>query len=214
MAKDGCKIFIVGCGPGAPEFVTPAAVSAVEQADVLLGAERLLSLFAESRAEKVALTPRISETLDLLETLAHDHQVAVLVSGDPGLYSLSKLVIARFGRDRCRVVPGISSVQVAFARIRLDWENSLIISAHKEDPRADPRLRGAEKAAVFCGREGTLRWIADNLVGDAAADRRIFVMENLTLDNESVREVRPEDLSEMNVAARTIVLVIKRDVLA
>jgi cobalt-precorrin-7 (C5)-methyltransferase len=213
VAKTGRVICIVGCGPGAPEYVTPAALRAVEEAEVLIGAERLLELFATSSAEKIALGSSVSKTLDRLETLAGDRNVAVLVSGDPGLYSLSKLVTARFGRAGCRIIPGISSVQVAFARLGLDWANALLISAHKEDPHPDPQLKQANKVAIFCGRETSLRWIADNVVEGGAGDRRIFVMENLTLEDEQVREVGLRDLRELKVAPRTLVLLIKRDLL-
>ena len=36
--------------------------------------------------------------------------IAVLVTGDPGIFSLARLVIERFGREQCRVIPGISSI--------------------------------------------------------------------------------------------------------
>ena len=40
------EITIVGCGPGSQEYLTPAAIGAVEKADLLIGTERLLRLFS------------------------------------------------------------------------------------------------------------------------------------------------------------------------
>ena len=69
-----------------------------------------------------------------IESLRPEGPVTVLVSGDPGFFSLAKLVLRRFGRENCRIVPGISSVHVAFSRICLDWADAKIISAHVSDP--------------------------------------------------------------------------------
>jgi len=63
------------------------------------------------------VSAEIGEVLDHIDMRAYRQRIAVLVTGDPGLFSLAKPVIERFGRTRCRVIPGVSSVQTAFARI-------------------------------------------------------------------------------------------------
>jgi len=186
---------------------------AVEQADVLVGAERLLDLFPTSRAERIIVGGKIADALDAIQSRFQDQSIAVLVSGDPGLFSLSKLVIRRFGRDRCRVIPGISSIQAAFAQIGLDWADAAIISAHKQDPEPAPWLRTADKIAVLGGREQSLKWIADNLFTDSEGDRRVFVMENLTLENETIREVRPHELATLGAGPSTVVLIVRESLL-
>ena len=103
---------------------------------------------------------------------------------------------------------------MAFARIGLDWADAKIISAHKEDPDPDDSLLKSDKIAVLLGREGSLRWVADHIVENAPADRRIFICENLTMENESVREARREELRDLHVSSRTVVLIIKGDLLS
>ncbi len=138
--------------------------------------------------------------------------MAVLVTGDPGLFSFAKLVIKRFGRERCSVIPGISSVQVAFARIGLDWTGAAIISAHKEDPEYDVTLGTAEKMAVLGGRDRSLKWIAEHMLPSDGSSR-VFVCEDLTTNDEKVTEVTPEELASLRASSRTIVLIIKRSLL-
>lgn len=204
------KITIVGCGPGSPEYLTGAAVRAVESAGVLIGAQRLLDLFPSSPALKIAGGGKVAETLDLIAEHAKTRQVAVLVSGDPGIFSLSKRVLARFGREACRIVPGISSVQVAFARVGLDWADARLISAHKEDPDAATAdaLREESKIAVFAGRAASLVWIAALLRG-LGPGYRVFACENLTLADERVREISPEELPSMTLSSSAIVLIVR-----
>ncbi|MFH1114143.1 MAG: precorrin-6y C5,15-methyltransferase (decarboxylating) subunit CbiE [Pseudomonadota bacterium] len=206
-------ITIVGCGPGSLDYVTRAAQKAVARADVLVGAQRLLDLFPASPAERVVVRGKIAEALDAVEARYRSRSVAVLVTGDPGLFSLAGLVIKRFGRNRCRVIPGISSIQAAFAQIGLDWADARIVSAHKQDPEPDPSLRSADKIAVLGGREESLKWIADHLLMDSDVDRRIFVMENLTLDNETVREAGRDELATLAVVPSTVVVIVRAGLL-
>ncbi len=208
-------VIIAGCGPGSVEYVTPAVYRAVMAADVLVGAVRLLDLFTESRAERIPVTSKLDEVLDAVEARLPDKRIAVLVTGDPGLYSLSRLVLRRFGLDRCHVIPGISSVQVAFARLGLDWSDAAIISAHKEDPRVDTgTLFEHGKIAVLCGREGCLTWIAGAVPAGHAKDYFMFVMEDLTLPTERVMQVEAEELLTMNAGTQTIVMLVRKDLLA
>jgi len=208
------QITIVGCGPGSPEYVTPAAIAAVEKADLVIGPERLLVLFASRPLKSVVVNSSVEQVLDVIEQRTDCKNIAVLVTGDPGIFSLARLVIERFGRKQCRVIPGISSIQAAFARIGLDWVDAKIISAHKEDPYLDESSLKSDKIAVLLGRAGSLRWVADHIVENAPADRRIFIFENLTMDNESMRETRREELRDLHVSSRTVVLVIKGDLLS
>jgi len=208
------QISIVGCGPGSQEYVTPAAIAAVEKADLVIGPERLLVLFASRPLKSVVVNSSVEQVLDVIEQRTDCKNIAVLVTGDPGIFSLARLVIERFGRKQCRVIPGISSIQAAFARIGLDWADAKIISAHKEDPYPDESLLKSDKVAVLLGRAGSLRWVADHIVENAPADRRIFIFENLTMDNESMRETRREELRDLHGSSRTVVLVIKGDLLS
>lgn len=207
------NITIVGCGPGSADYVTPAAMAAVQAVEVIVGAQRLLDLFPECKAEKVATGGNIAEALDAIAAQAKTRSVAVLVSGDPGLFSLAKRVIRRFGRDACRVIPGISSVQVAFARLGLDWADARIISAHKQDP--DPAivetLCDASKLAVFTGRHAALVWTA-GVLDRLGPGYGIFVCENLTMPDERIRKVSAEDLPSLSVSLSTVILIIRDDV--
>jgi cobalt-precorrin-7 (C5)-methyltransferase len=206
-------ITIIGCGPGSRDYLTIAAVAAVAQAEVLIGPERLLALFPVAAAEKVASRANMAATLDLIASRLDRQSVTVLVTGDPGCYSLAKLVIKRFGRHQCRVIPGVSSVQLAFARLGLDWQDARIVSAHKEDPESDASLWHADKIAVLAGRERSLQWLHESVVEHGGEGRRIFVCENLTLENERIIEVDLPTLANAGAASRTIVLLVRRDLL-
>ncbi|MEW6356529.1 MAG: precorrin-6y C5,15-methyltransferase (decarboxylating) subunit CbiE [Planctomycetota bacterium] len=212
MAMNGHKITIVSCGPGSPDYLTLAARRAIEDAEVLVGAKRLLDQLAADDRERILVGTDIEGVLNEMSK-RRGKRIAVLVTGDAGLCSLARPVIKRFGREACEVIPGISSVQAAFARIGVEWYDAQILDAHGKDPEINPAsLKGTKKIAVLAGRPESLRWTAD-LADALGAGHEIFVCEDLTLDNERVRQVSPADLRMLETSSRTIVLLIEKDLL-
>ena len=214
MAVTNGKIMIVGCGPGSPLFVTEAAQQAVARADVLVGSKRLLELFPSGPAERISVDAQIAAVLDkIAELCTAGRPVVVLVSGDPGLFSLAQNVVRRFGRDQCDIIPAVSSVQVAFARMGLDWADARILSAHAVTPKmTEDALRQADKVAILAGTKEALRWAASaaRLVESSHA---AVLCENLTLDSERIRQVTPAQLDSIDAASLSIVLLIRRSLL-
>ncbi|MBU1745049.1 MAG: precorrin-6y C5,15-methyltransferase (decarboxylating) subunit CbiE [Proteobacteria bacterium] len=214
MAVEKKKIIVVGCGPGAESYITPAAKAAVRKADVLIVSRRLMEYFPEVAAERIDSGVDIEGTLDAIAARRDaGRQVVLLATGDPGIASLAQPVIRRFGRENCEVIPGISSIQVAFAKLGLDWQDARIISAHSSDPEesADD-LRPAGKIAVLGGREGSLRWAA-GMIPELGKGRRVFLCEELTLPDERFSEVSADELIRIPVSSRAIILIIRGELL-
>ena len=176
------KILIVGCGPGGPEYVSPAARSAARDADVLLGAPRLLEMFPERAGLKAPLQGSVEQMLGAIAAvLEQGKRPTVLVSGDPGLFSLAQRIVERFGASACHILPAVSSVQVAFARLGLGWADAKLISAHGRSPGAEPaELARFDKVAILAGTPEALAWCG-RAAGELRATHAAFVCENLTL---------------------------------
>jgi cobalt-precorrin-7 (C5)-methyltransferase len=210
MAVIKKKIIIVGCGPGAADYVTPAAAAAARKADVFIVSRRLKDYFPDVAAERIDSGAGIDATLDAMAARRDAGlQVVLLATGDPGIASLARPVIRRFGREHCEVIPGISSIQVAFARIGLDWEDTRIVSAHSRDPEVSAtELGGYDKLAILGGRDGSLYW-AERLIAELGEDRRVFLCEELTLPEEKITEIEGGALTDRPVSSRAIILIIK-----
>lgn len=201
------SITIAGCGPGSPDFITPAAYQAATAARLLIGSRRLLACFPDTGVERLEYH---GDTAAVIAALARGPRPAcVLVSGDPGLCSLARPVRDRFGAA-CRVIPGVSAVQAAFAAAGADWLGSVTLSCHgRQPPAVDPAsVRSTPAIAVLCGDAAALAWIAV-LHGQLGDDRRIVVCEDLTLPTERVRTVVPDKLARIAVASLSIVLLLK-----
>lgn len=211
MTENDKIIFIVGCGPGSPEFLTAAALNAIEGAEVIVGSKRLLELVPDGPGERIEVDADIDRALGEIEKHGRTKTVAVLVTGDPGIFSLARPVIERFGRERCCVIPGVSSLQEAFARLALDWHDARIIDAHGADPRENTDTSG-DKIAVFAGRKGSFVW-AERLGKKLGPGYRTFLCEDLTLPGERVREISPGDLLKENPSSRSIIIFVRKELL-
>jgi len=208
------KISIVGCGPGSALYVTEAARRAVAGADVLAGGKRLMELFADGNAdaERILVDADIPAVLE--QIAAHreaGREIAVLVSGDPGLHSFARNLIRHFGREHCEIVPAVSSVQVAFARLGIDWANARIVSAHGRTPTVgSDDLGRADKIAILAGTKEALRWSAA-MAAALQASHAAFLAENLTLHDERFQPITASQLDTIDAAALSIVLLIQKD---
>lgn len=117
------KIFIIGIGPGAEEYLTIKAVECVKNCDYTVGSTRAIDLFSDV---KNTIAFNVKELVDKLEEgvdLAIDgNSVAILSTGDPGFSGVLNTVLRisdekNFPKDNIEVIPGISSLQLAAAKI-------------------------------------------------------------------------------------------------
>ncbi|MDP9399143.1 MAG: precorrin-6y C5,15-methyltransferase (decarboxylating) subunit CbiE, partial [Actinomycetota bacterium] len=84
------------------------------------------------------------------ELAAHDGDSVVLASGDPGFFGIVRRL--RAAGLTPVVVPAVTSVAQAFARVGLPWDDAVVVSAHGRDPRpALNACRAAGKVAVLTG---------------------------------------------------------------
>jgi precorrin-6y C5,15-methyltransferase (decarboxylating) CbiE subunit len=154
-------ITIIGCGPGGREYLIPIALEYINKADVLIGSRRLLSLYMNTNKKAIEITADISSLLKDIEVLICNRtKIAVLVTGDTGVASMSAPIIRNFGKDSCRCIPGISSIQLACARLCIDWSSAEIINAHKGHPIiTDETIQSKETVIILCGNRATWQWI-------------------------------------------------------
>lgn len=119
------RLIVAGIGPGSREYILPKALHAIESAKYLAGGRRALADFASAGQETYPVTGKLSELADWIRSALACSDVTVMVSGDPGFYSLlpwlkSSLSIRRSKSSRgflpCRR-PSAASASRGRARI-------------------------------------------------------------------------------------------------
>lgn len=135
--------------------LSPEAVDALTQAELIIGGTRLLSRLDPLglTGERFDLTGRMREVRPLLAARP-DAAIAVLASGDPMFYGIGGFLAKHL--SNLRVLPAPCSVAVAFARVGLAWEDALVLSAHgRPMPDVAEALDRAGKVAVLTDEKNT-----------------------------------------------------------
>ena len=124
--KEQRLVSLIGIGMGTPENMTREAFAACVEADVLIGAKRILDTVAEL-GKPVFAAYRDNEIKDFVEQHPEYKKIAVLLSGDIGFYSGAKKMLDLFEDFRTEVYSGISSVVYFCGKLHTAWEDVHLI---------------------------------------------------------------------------------------
>lgn len=166
------RISIIGLDGGP---LVPEAEDLIREAALVVGGRRHLGELGVEPERSVPLVGDLSEAMKKIgET---DGPVAVLASGDPGFFGIVRMLGERFGSEGLRVMPGRSSVALAFARAGLPWDDAVIVSAHGREPRRAVNVcRAHPKVAVLTSPDFGPAELARELAGWG---RSLYVAEDL-----------------------------------
>ena len=157
------NVTLIGMGSGQPENLTLQGLAALRQADLILGARRLLAVLPAGCTENRAAAYRPDEVAELLQTSGAENAVLVY-SGDTGFYSGASSMLEKLEAlgVRARVLPGLSSIQLLAAALGRPWQGWNLVSAHGRtcDPVAEcmqgrPTFfltGGSEDPATLCAQ--------------------------------------------------------------
>ena len=205
MAERIVKLVSMGCGA---DNLTAQARAALEEADCLIGAERLLKQ-ASARPE----LPRIRAVRGE-EILAALHTCSalcpcVLLSGDAGFYSAAAGLIPLLEREQIpfEVLPGVSSLQAFAAQLHQDWQGWNLYSAHGRN--CDPVAAVCQGKPAFFLTGGTLgsAELCGFLTRAGLGGLRVDVGENLFCEGEKLYIGTAAECAEMSFAPLSVLLV-------
>lgn len=200
-------IYVIGIGPGHPDYLLPAAVNAADKCQVLAGGKRALALFPNPKWDKYLVTGDLQNFKHYLnKSLAAGGNIGILVSGDPGFFSLLPFIKNNFPAEKLEIIPGISSVQFAFARAGIPWQGARLSSAHGRpldqiDP--DPHTL----LGTLTGKENSPQAIAAYLLAHGP-NRKAWVGDNLSYAGECWRETTLESLAKDGQSYLNAVLIV------
>ncbi|RLW68685.1 MAG: precorrin-6y C5,15-methyltransferase (decarboxylating) subunit CbiE [spirochete symbiont of Stewartia floridana] len=197
------KFKIVGMGPGGRDYIIPAALQAIHEAQILIGAPRHLNAAAQYSQGEDKKTFTYKANLDALISFIRanrDRRIALLVSGDPGFHSLLGHVVRNFQAEEYSVIPGISSFQTAMARLGVPWQEDLTISCHGKPfreirHRVLKTLKEGRRVILLTDSKNSPRIIAAELLDLDIGDRRVWLGVSLTLPDEEMAETTLQALA-------------------
>ena len=200
------KLYVVGIGPGKFEGMTQEAVQALKESDVIVGYTVYVDLVKARFPDKTFLTTpmrREVERVELaLQEAAQGKTVAMVCSGDPGVYGMSGLceeLAVKYPGVAVVTVPGVSAVLsgAAILGAPLMHDFAVVSLSDLMTPWAtiEKRLRAAAAADfVIClynpsshKRKDYLQRACDIVLEAASSDTVCGVAQNIGREGESIR---------------------------
>jgi precorrin-6Y C5,15-methyltransferase (decarboxylating) len=197
--------------------------------DDVLANSRLLDVFKnydeyESVKDRIIVHGSVYEMMDYIRENYKKKKIALLAAGDPMFFGIGRLAIERFGQDAVEVYPDLSSMQVAFSRVRETSNNALLMSLHGgPDPEKRRKmeheisevpglLERHGKIAILTDKVNSPEKIAETIFRRSAVSSqrsavKIYVCEKLGYDDEKITSGTPEEISKKTFEHPNIVII-------
>lgn len=194
---------IVGIGPGSADYFMPAARKKMMSAHTVIAARRILPMLeevcGETQTQFVAMG-KIKETFEQIDTLLRqDRDVALVVSGDPLMYSLYKTICNdEISQDwNMEIIPGIGSLQMLGAAFGETMEDAQIVSVHgRKKSAGSVALCVTENPKVFflCSKEQGPGWLSQIMLDYHLDHVTVYAGANLSYEDQMLVSGSPEEM--------------------
>jgi len=227
------KIYVIGIGYNPFDEKTREIVC---NSEIILASYRLFEVFKryeefEIVKDKVMVIDNVNETINFiklkLQTLNSEPRtiITLLASGDPMFFGIGRRIINEFGKERVEILPDLSSIQIAFSRIKEPWDDALLISLHGgPDPTKRRKLtyelkdiplllKKYKKIAILTDKENNPSEIAKVLHSSLFTRHlrlTMYVCERLGYPDEKIIEAKPGDSATMSFADTNVVIIIQK----
>jgi precorrin-6y C5,15-methyltransferase (decarboxylating) CbiE subunit len=213
------KLYVVGVGPGSPDYLTDIAKRAILDAKVIAGFAHPLRTVSHLLAGKSVLTLTLKDSKQKIEEISkkveQGETCAIVLTGDP---CFSEKELLQKIPCEFEIIPGISSVQVAAAKCNVSLDKAYVLTLHESGERwlLEQKLREVVqsikdgKPVILLPRPYDLmpNEIASILISlGAPKNTPVRVYENLTLDNERETKATLESLPHKEYSSLTIMVI-------
>jgi precorrin-2 C20-methyltransferase / precorrin-3B C17-methyltransferase len=154
------SVSVVGLGPAGPQWLTPEAHAELAQADELVGYDAYLARVPQRRGQRRHASDNrveLERARHALQLAADGSRVAVVSSGDPGIFAMASAVLealeagnGQYAGIDVRVVPGLSAMQAAAARVGAPLGHDFCVVSLSDNLKpweiVERRLRAATEA--------------------------------------------------------------------
>ncbi len=208
------SIQVVGIGLDGAMGLTVSVLEIVNQATVLVGSDRHLSYFPQYEGKSLVLKDFATAIARLYSFWEAKERVVVLVSGDPLFFGLGRLLLAEFPSESICFYPHLSSIQLAFNRLKVPWQDAKIVSVHGRSLEELIKLfkEGTEKIAILTDHDHSPAAIARlYLELNSPVSYDFWVCENLGGEEEKITSFTPQKLKEEDFSPLNVVILLRNN---
>ncbi|MDR3074552.1 MAG: precorrin-6A reductase [Candidatus Methanoplasma sp.] len=206
-SDNGRKITIVGIGMGNEDTLTVGARRTIDDADLLVGAERMIN--SVSRGQDSFAEYRPDLVIGYLNENPGYRRIAILVSGDTGFHSATKKLLEMIDTSvfDVDVKCGVSSIAYLCSLTGSSWDDAFLMSAHGCDANIVGAVRANKKVIVLLnGSEGAERMCRE-LAEYGMDDVTVTIGQDLGQAGERVSAGRPSDIGRTDFGKLCIAMI-------
>ncbi|MDH5232510.1 MAG: precorrin-6y C5,15-methyltransferase (decarboxylating) subunit CbiE [Gammaproteobacteria bacterium] len=200
------NINILGITPGS--VIEEAFFPLITNAKIIIGASRHLDILPTCSAKKIKFPSPFDDLFEILSQF-YEHEVLILATGDPNFYGVADWLRQKFPQRLQRVYPGISSMQLAFAKANLAWQDANFISLHgRPISKLSESILANNIYGILTDSKNTPSKIAQQLVELGFAEAEMIVVSAIGYENETIEQGFTTDfVSKSDFHALNIVIV-------
>lgn len=199
------NLAIVGIGMGNRDNMTVEAQKACMEADLLIGAGRMLEQIAEP-GKPVFVSYKPQEIYEYVMNHPEYEKIALLQSGDLGFYSGAKKLMEIFAGEEMEVYPGISSVVYLCDRLHMSWEDVVLVSQHGRYANLIGKIRKNKKVFALLGKGSMVNELCQKLTEYQMDQVVLHVGQDLSYPTEQIRTGFASELRTQSFADLCVVL--------
>lgn len=203
-------ITIIGAGPGNIEYLPQIAIENINKADVLIGGARHLEHFYHLNCDFIKITADLKAIVEYIK-INKGKKIVILVSGDTGFYSLLPFLKKHFEKEALNVIPGISSVQLAFAKIADVWQDAVLTSVHGKSLSVLEKLLDKPKVGLLTDTVNSPQEIAKFYCQHGFSDKLFYICSNLSYSEEEIIRKTATDVANDRNKYKNCVVVITNE---
>ena len=216
-------VLVVGTGAGTAPLLTAAAAAALGEAEIIMGyrtyIEQVRPLFPDKKYITGSMGAEIDRCREALRLAAEGRTVALISSGDPGVYGMAGPLLELAGEAPVTIVPGVTAAQIAAARLGAPLMNDYITLSLSDllTPREEVLRRARLAAAsdlVIClynptskKRRALYEEVRALIAAERPADTPVGWVREAGGANETSGVIRLDELPARRIDMRTIIII-------
>ena len=199
------QIILAGIGMGSGDVITEEVRQLIEEADCLIGAERMITSAQQIRSmnglsmrqcesnnrnEGVFIKEyRTEEIVSYIKEHKEHSKIGILLSGDTGFYSGAKKLKERLTEvcsEQIEIYSGISSLSYLASKVGVSWEDAKILSLHGKDMNFVQTIHRHSKTFLLLGGKDTGRHFYETLLEYGLGDVQVHVGCQMSYEEEKI----------------------------
>lgn len=205
------KIHVIGIGDDGIDGLTTAARTLINGADLLIGAERSLTLVpTRPTTQRMEIGADLEGVVRRLAESPHLRAV-VLATGDPLFYGTARFLCDRLGKERFEVLPHVSSMQLAFARVKESWDEAYLTDLGTQSlEHVVERVRTSQKVGLFTSDKSPPQAVAQALLERKIDYFTAYVCENLGSPDECVTQGELSEIATIEFGSLNVMILVRK----